>query len=1477
MKAIQASLRHPVISVVLLLMAVSVGIQALLSMPRMEDPNITIRTGLVMAMYPGATSEQVEKQVTKKLEEHIFKFPEIRRQKTYSTSRPGLCIINVELEDNVKNADVFWSKLRHELNETRGSELPSEVMGPIVDSDFGDTVAMLVAVHGQRYGYRELKDYVDRIQDQLRTVRTIGKIATYGQQSEQIWITSSMDRISRYSADPVKIIQALQGRNIILHSGNLDTNSTKVPLRTTGLFSAQEQVRNTMIDVNQEGTPVYIRDVANVERRYQDPSFVIRYDGEPSILFSVEMQKGKNIVELGEEISASLAQIRPLLPPDLKLDLIANQPTVVEERMAKLGEEFLLAIGAVILVTIILLPLRVAVIAAIAIPVTMTVTIGTLNALGIQLHQVSIAAIILVLGIVVDDAIVIADNYVELLDRGVPREEAAWRSASDMFVPVLTATLTIICSFLPLLILTGSVGEFIQALPITVAVALSISFLVAILFTPILCRFFIKKGLHTGEQETQKKKFSLLDGLQVVYNRTIVFFMKRKILAMALGMAAIVSGVLLFKAVPEQFFPSAERNQFVIDVWMPEGTRIEATQEVVSRIEKYLSAQSLVAHHSSFIGQSAPRFYYNVNPQQPDFAYAQLIVNTKSEKETSALVSALRPALAGVAPEARVIVKELDQGDQMEAPVEVRIVGDDLETLKRLGSQVEDVLRAVPYSRYVHNDFYNDSYFVDVKVNEELSNRFGLTNSNISMLLAGAMDGEAVSTYWEGNRPINIVLRLDPWHRQSFEDVKNTYITSQLTHDSVPLRSMATLAPEWQTSRIVRRNGVRTLTVRAFVTQDHYASELVNATNDATKKIPLPPGYRIEYGGEKFNQEETFPDMVKALLISLVAIFVILMIQFRGLKDPLVVMASIPLSLFGAILGLVVTRNPFGFTAFMGLIALCGIVVRNGIILVDYIHEKIAEGQSLEDAATAAGERRLRPIFLTTMAAAVGVTPMILSRSSLWSPLASVLAMGLIFSMFFTLLIVPVLFVIVQSRRKEKKSGTVAATTGVAVLLLAMLAPQFAFAQLEVAVGQDRKVEVGLSQALDMALKHNRAIKISKLKIQEGEQRTKAARSDQFAQLSSDANVLGLASQNLIRIPAGSLGTIKDYGPFPSSDVKLDQGSNVLILSNVTVTQPLTQLWKIRQGIAISNAETEISRSESKKMEDDVVLAVRQLFYGLLIAQKQASALQSEIAAGESKQKESQDAVRTGNALEVVTIGSRANLLKSRQDLLAAQNQIADYSGSLVDLLGLPVDTELTVREERDSSEPLASQEEYAKSAIVANAQILSAKATVSKARGGVAAAQDEFIPEVGVFFQHTYQNGVPFLPHNNDTFGMKMTWNIFDWGKRKDTIKERQFQLQQAEENVRRLESNITIEVRKAYRKVERSKSMIEVAKEALALRQETQRLSKNQLTSGLIQQSQYDEAVAATAKAESDLLQAELGYELAIAELNNITGERP
>ena len=470
---------------------------------------------------------------------------------------------------------------------------------------------------------------------------------------------------------------------------------------------------------------------------------------------------------------------------------------------------------------------------------------------------------------------------------------------------VLTATLTIIASFLPLVTLSGSPGEFIMALPITVAIGLACSFTVAMFLTPLLCRFFIRQGLHS---DGPRRGFNILDFMQAAYNRAIRLLMARKIIAIGAAFAAIAGGVVLLRSVPQQFFPSAERNQFVIDLWMPPVTRLEETDRVIQRLQAFLATKPEVEHVATFAGSSFPRFYYNVNPQQPDPRYGQLIVITKSAEETPALVKTLRSELTEVAPEGRVIVKELQQGSLIEAPVEVRISGDDIAILKKLGNEVESILRDVPFATYVHDDYYGDSWMVGVNVRPEEANRLGLTNAAIAQQVAGAFSGAEVTTFWEGERRVNILLRLDQDQRRSFDDVRNAYVTSNITGQRVPLRSVADLEPQWQPTRIVKRNGVRTLTVRSFPTSGHYGSEILAAIDSKVKSIALPNGYRIAYGGEIYEQNITFGQMLTALGISMVCIFLVLLFQFRTISEPLIVMAAIPLSLFGAAFGLVVTR-----------------------------------------------------------------------------------------------------------------------------------------------------------------------------------------------------------------------------------------------------------------------------------------------------------------------------------------------------------------------------------------------------------------------------------------------------------------------------------------------------------------------------------------------------------------------------------------
>ncbi|MDI9861756.1 efflux RND transporter permease subunit [Flectobacillus roseus] len=1011
MNIIQASLKYKHVTLSVLLLLFAIGVNSLMNMPRREDPKITIRQGLVIAYFPGANSAQVEDQVTKKLEQYLFQYEEVNKAKTYSTTKDGIVVVNVELTEKVKLPDVFWSKLRHQLLVSKQLDLPEGVRGPIVNSDFGDTEAMVIALESNKASYAELKTYAQKLEDYLRTIPAASKIKRVGEQKEQIVVSSSSEKLSQYGISLQQIVKVLQSQNSINATGSVKTEQSKTPLYTNGFYNTENDLANQIVGVSQSGSTVKVSDVASLKRDYAEPQSIITVNGNKAILLSIQMHEGNNIVQFGDEVNKKIDAVKQVLPSEVKITTIVNQPHLVDENVSHFIHEFFLAIISVIVVVVLLLPLRIAAVAATAIPMTVAVTFAIMHALGIELHQVSLAALILVLGMVVDDAIVIADNYVELLDEGIERWTAAWRSASDLVIPVLAATITIIASFMPMILLNGSVGEFIFALPITVAVALASSFIVAMLLTPMLCFMFIKKGLHQHGENEKKSRKSLLDYMQIGYNNLLEWCVKHPIATIISSIIPILLAGLLFKAgVRQLFFPAAERNQFVVELWMPTGTKLEKTNQAILKAEALIKGDKRVLSFATFTGTAAPRFYYNFSPEFPTTNYAQILINTTTDKTAEELAEELSNKVEMAIPEGTTFVKLMQQGSPLKAPVEVRIIGDDINHLKELSNQVSTILKKASGSKFVRSDFGEDYYGFGIKLKEE-ANRLGFTTTSISQTVYTGFSGAAISTMYEGNNAVDIVLRLDENSRRNTDDLANTYMKSPVTGANVPLRQIADIIPEWQAGKIMHRNGVRTLTVQSELAEGVLPAELVKTIQPEINKLQLPSGYRIEYGGEDANKKETFSQLVTVLMVSLVLIFFILLFQFRNLKESAIVMLTIPLSLFGAILGLYVTGNNFSFTAFIGLISLSGIVVRNAIILVDHTNELMKHGMDIRTAAIESGKRRLRPIFLTAMAAAIGVVPMIISHSPMWAPLASVLAFGVVWSMLMALLSVPVLYI----------------------------------------------------------------------------------------------------------------------------------------------------------------------------------------------------------------------------------------------------------------------------------------------------------------------------------------------------------------------------------------------------------------------------------------------------------------------------------
>jgi multidrug efflux pump subunit AcrB len=1023
MNFVKASLRNRQVTITVFLLMFSFGVYSLITMPRREDPKITMPAGLVIAYFPGADAAQVEDQVTRKLEEYLFQYEEVHKEKTYSITSDGMVEIHVWLNDNVRKPDIFWSKLRHQLLVIKSLEMPEGVRGPVVNAEFGDTESMIIAIESDEADYTMISDYLTKMEDRLRTIPAVSKLKKIGEQKEQISVTFSSEKLVQYNVSLQQVVKILQSQNVINPAGEIKTEDMITPLYTSGYYTSLDDIRNQIVGTSPAGAVIRLGEIAGLRREYSEPSSKITVNGHKAIMLAIQMHEGKNIVTAGKKVEKIVSEFAFQLPGNMKLTTIVNQPKIVSDNISQFLREFLMAIIAVILVVFLLLPFRIATVAATAIPMTVAITLALLNVFGIELHQVSLASLISVLGIVVDDAVVIADNYVELLDRGNDRWTAAWRSATDLVVPVMAATITIIASFLPLVILTGTIGEFIRALPITVAIALSSSFIVAMILTPLLCYLFINRGLHDKNIPQEKRRTSFLDLLQTTYNKSIEWCLKHKGITIIGSLSTILLAGLLFKfGIKQKFFPEAERDQFTVELWMPAGTKLEKTEKAILRIEDALKDDKRVRSYATFIGRSAPRFYYNYSPEMPMSNFAQILINTLNKKATESLYRELKEKADQLVPEGSPYVKLMQQGQPMPAHVEVRISGDDIDRLKLIGGQVADIIRKNRGSDKLRNDFREDIYGIKINLRNE-AGRLGFTTASISQMIYSGFSGYPVSTLYEGDNPVNIVLRLDEKYRRNTEDLENTYLQSPVTGASVPLRQIAELTYQWKPGRIIHRNGVRTLTVQSETKDRVLPSELLKEIRPEIAKLDLPPGYRIYYGGEYANQQETYNYMVIALVISLIMIFMVLLFQFRNLKEAGLVMLTIPLSLFGAIIGLLITGNDFGFTAFCGIISLSGIEVRNAIILIDHTNELLGKGMTIATAAYEAGKRRLRPIFLTAMAAAIGVFPMIMSGSPLWSPLASVIAFGVVWSMVISTLTIPVLYTAVI--KPDDKKGII--------------------------------------------------------------------------------------------------------------------------------------------------------------------------------------------------------------------------------------------------------------------------------------------------------------------------------------------------------------------------------------------------------------------------------------------------------------------
>jgi multidrug efflux pump subunit AcrB len=997
--------QQPIVMLVIILIAV--GIVALVKMPRDEYPEFKIRLGIIVGVYPGASSEQVEAEVTDKVEKYLFQYKSVKRSKTYSVSRDNVMIIYVEVSEKEKDPDGFWLKLRHGLNELKAS-LPSGLISLSADNDFGNTSALLLAIRSDGKTYRELEDCIKRLEKDLRRIPSVSRVNRYGAQKEEISVYLDNAKLARYGIRPMTLAVSIIPQSTTGYAGELDDGKLIRPLHIPASYRSENDLAEQIVYADPTGTVIRLKDVARIVREYEAPQSYVRVNGKKCVIVSLEMQNGNNIVDFGRDVGRVISDFQKTLPADIKIETISNIPDAVARSIGSFLKEFAIAILAVVFVTLILLPGRVALAAAATIPITILSTIALLWAAGLGLHTVTLASLILVLGLVVDDPIVIIDNYVEKLDLGLDRRQAASLSVKELFPSVFAATIIIICCFIPLsFFLTGMAGDFVSSMPPTVITALTASLMAASLLTPLMCFHFIKHGVRSGRVG---RRAAFLSGLQRHYDRLVEKAFQKKALVIAVSALSFVAGLVLLTSAPIQTFPQVERNQFAVEVTLPEGSSLEETDAVMRDLEGQLMKDPRVKVVTSFVGTSSPRFHAVYAPRFPSRDLGQMVVLTDSNESTIRILDEYSRKFAGYYPAAEIKWKQLEMVSFVE-PIEVRISGENIRDLKRTADKVMGILRAAKGVALVRSDFGQPVQNVELKIRKDEANRMGYPKAMLNYSLMTGTTGLPAATIWEGDYPLPVRLKFEGMGHAGPGDIEDLYVTSPLLGASVPLRQLAELRPSWKEGKIVRRNGVRTLTVLAGVERDVYASEVTKKVRPLIDGLKLPWGVRIEYGGEAEGQVEYFTPFFYAMTVSIILIFLILMFEFRSLKKSLLIMIIMPLTVFGAAFGILVTGYPFSITAFVGVIALFGIVVRNGIIYVQYADElRRDQGFGPEEAAIAAGKRRMRPIFLTAMAAAVGVVPMILSGSNLWGPLGSVICFGLLFAMVLSLLLLPVLY-----------------------------------------------------------------------------------------------------------------------------------------------------------------------------------------------------------------------------------------------------------------------------------------------------------------------------------------------------------------------------------------------------------------------------------------------------------------------------------
>jgi multidrug efflux pump len=1015
------AIRHRALMLFAVLVLGAAGTYSYLHLGRAEDPSFTIKSMIVNVSWPGATASEMQTQVADRIEKKLQELPWLDRVETYS--QPGTSFIQVILSDRTPPSKVkdLWYQVRKKVGDIRG-DLPAGITGPSFNDEYGDVYSALYMLTADGLTLAELKARAEDIRQNLLRVPNVNKVDLIGDQPPKIFIEFSHAKLATLGVTPQQIFDSIAKQNAVVAGGSVDTNADRVNLRVTGGLTGLDAVRAVPVEAN--GRTFRLGDIATARRGYQDPpSFLVREDGRPAVGLGVSMQDGANIMTLGADLKRAMTAVAAELPVGIEVTQIADQPHIVEESISEFVETFVEALGIVLVVSFISLGLRTGVVVALSVPLVLAIVFAVMYAAGLDLHRITLGALIIALGLLVDDAIIAIEMMVVKMEQGFDRARAATFAWTSTAFPMLTGTLVTAAGFLPVGFAKSSSGEYAGGIFWVVGLALIASWVVAVMFTPYLGFQLLSDLRKVGAHEDPDAIYDTR--IYRTLRRVIAFALRWRIAVVAVAALAFVGSIGAFGFVQQQFFPTSTRTELFLELRLPEGTAIGVTDAAAKEAESLLVGDPDITTYTSYVGQGAPRFWLGLNPVLPNPNFAQIVIVTKDLEGRERVKARLDRAIAdGVLPQARARVDRFVFGPPVGFPVQFRVVGPDPMKVRRIAYEVRTVMATNPKIVDAHLNWGEMEKSIRLEVDQDRARVMGLTPQDIAQTLQTLLSGYTITQYREGIEHIDVVARAIPSERLDLERLPALTIATR-NGFAVPLSQIARLDYEYEEPILWRRNRDIVLTVRGDIVDNVQAPDVTNEVLPklAAIKAALPYGYRIETGGSIEESVKANASLAAVFPVMAVVMLSLLMIQLQSFSRLALVFVTAPLGLIGATAALLISNRPFGFVALLGLIALAGMIMRNTVILVDQIDRDIASGHSRYRAIIDATVRRARPVALTAFAAILGMIP--LARSIFWGPMAITIMGGLLVATVLTLVVVPALYAIWfrVSADEEERTG----------------------------------------------------------------------------------------------------------------------------------------------------------------------------------------------------------------------------------------------------------------------------------------------------------------------------------------------------------------------------------------------------------------------------------------------------------------------